>query len=46
MPRLTKDRSDKMAKLAKLLREMSDDGLKQVLEFTELLVKHCKKGKD
>ena len=44
MARLTKDRSDNMTKLAKLLQGMSDDRLKLVLEFAELLVKHCKKS--
>ena len=39
MPRLTKDRSDNMAKLARLLQGMSDDGLRRVLEFAECLKK-------
>jgi len=43
MPRLTKDGSDNMAKLARLLQGMSDDGLKLVLEFAECLKKQAKK---
>ena len=37
--------ADKMAELLAALEGMSDEGLKLVLEFAELLVKHCKKGK-
>ncbi|MBA7516771.1 hypothetical protein ES705_08819 [subsurface metagenome] len=36
--------ADKLAELKAALEGMSLDGLKLVLEFTELLVKHCKKG--
>ena len=37
--------ADKLAELMAALEGMSDKGLKLVLEFAELLVKHYKKGK-
>ncbi|MBA7472063.1 hypothetical protein ES707_07383 [subsurface metagenome] len=43
MPRLTKDRSDNMAKLAKLLQGLSDDRLKLVLLFAVFLKEQDKK---
>ena len=38
--------ADKMAELKAALERLPDEGLRLVSEFAELLVKHCKKGKE